>query len=197
MDAIVQQVSEYVEKLFQDYANPGLSYHNINHTRSVVKHAGEISQHYQLSSTNKMILTVAAWFHDVGHLITGMYEHEKKSVVVMKLFLSCLNVEEETIDKIAGCIMSTKIPSCPGNLLEEILCDADTYHLGTDEFLISDVSVRKEFDRNETIKDDEWNKQTLQFLLQHKYYTSYCQKRLIEGKNINIQLVSTRITSLN
>jgi predicted metal-dependent HD superfamily phosphohydrolase len=196
MDTIVKQVLEYVEKLFQDYGKPGLSYHNINHTRSVVKHAGEISEHYQLSSTNKMIVTVAAWFHDVGHLITGMYEHEKKSVAVMKLFMSCLNVEEETIDKIAGCIMSTKLPSCPDNLLEEILCDADTYHLGTSEFLLSDVSVKKEFDPNGNINDAEWDKQTLQFLLQHKYYTSYCQERLIEGKNINIQLVHARIKSL-
>ncbi|MBS4043680.1 MAG: HD domain-containing protein [Chitinophagaceae bacterium] len=193
MDAIVKQVSEYVEKLFQDYPNPNLYYHNIDHTRSVVKYAGEISQYCQLSSADKMIVTVAAWFHDVGHLITGMNEHEKKSIAVMKLFLSCSNVEEETLDKIAGCIMSTKLPSCPGNLLEEILCDADTYHLGTGEFLLSDVSVRKEFDPIGNIKDAEWHKQTLQFLLQHKYYTSYCQRRLIDGKNINIQLVHARI----
>lgn len=197
MGAIVKQVSEYVEKLFQDYPNPKLYYHNIGHTRSVVKHAEEISQHCQLSSADKMILMAAAWFHDVGHLITGMYEHEKKSVAVMKLFLSCSNVEEETIDKIAGCIMSTKLPSCPDNLLEEILCDADTYHLGTDEFLISDESVRKEFDPTGNIKDAEWNKQTLQFLLQHKYYTSFCQERLIDGKNINIQLVHARIKGHN
>lgn len=197
MDVIVKQVSEYVEKLFQDHSNPDLSYHNINHTRSVVEHASKISQHYKLSAVDNMIVTVAAWFHDVGHPISGMYEHEKKSVSVMKLFLLHSNVEEETIDKIAGCIMSTKLPSCPHNLLEEILCDADTYHLGTDEFLISDESVRKEFDPKGNIKDAEWNKQTLHFLLQHKYYTSYCQERLIEGKNTNIQLVHARIRTLN
>ncbi len=197
MDVIVKQVSEYVEKFFQDYSNPDLSYHNINHTRSVVEYAGKISQHYQLSADNNVIVTAAAWFHDVGHLITGMYDHEKKSVAVMKLFLSCSNIEEATIDKIAGCIMSTKLPSSPHNLLEEILCDADTYHLGTSEFLISDESVRKEFDPHGNIKDAEWNKETLQFLLQHKYYTGYCQEKLAEGKNINIQLVHARIKGCN
>ena len=30
--------------------------------------------------------------------------------------------------------MATKFPRDPKNLLEQIICDADTYHLGTEEF---------------------------------------------------------------
>ena len=41
---------------------------------------------------------------------------------------------KKLIDAIASCIMATKLPRNPKNLLEEIICDADTYHLGTKDF---------------------------------------------------------------
>lgn len=143
MNTIVKQVAQYVEKLFQQYYNPKLCYHNIEHTRNVVRHVDEICKHYHLSDKDCQTVTIAAWFHDVGHLISGSYEHERKSVSAMKLFLLCSNMSETTINRITNCIMSTKLPSHPENLLQMILCDADTYHLGTEEFWQSDIAIKK------------------------------------------------------
>lgn len=194
MDAIVKQVSEYVEKLFQDYSNPNLYYHNISHTRSVVNHVSEISQRYQLSSKDKMISVISAWFHDVGYLISGMYEHERKSVDVMKLFLLNLIYDEDVINRIASCIMSTKLPVKPDNLLEKILCDADTYHLGTEHFWKSDIAVRKEAETIAGAVIIDWDKKTLIFLREHQYFTHYCKQLLAKGKQDNIMRLSEKIT---
>lgn len=194
MDTLVKQVSQYVKKLFQQYFNPRLSYHNIEHTRNVVRCVDEICQYYGISDKNCQIVKIAAWFHDVGHIISGTYEHERKSVSAMKLFLLCSNIGETTISEIAGCIMSTKLPSNPENLLQKILCDADTYHLGTEEFWQSDLAIKSELERTTGSIIDGWDKKTLFFLESHQYFTDYCKNLLTQGKMENIMRLSKKIT---
>lgn len=194
MDILIKQVSQYVERLFRDYFNPRLYYHNLEHTRNVVRRVVEICNHYHLSDKDCQIVTIAAWFHDVGHLISGSYEHERKSVSAMKLFLMCSNIDETTIDQIAGCIMSTKLPSHPENLLQMILCDADTYHLGTEEFWQSDIAIKREVEIMTGGTIDDWDRKTLFFLQSHQFFTAYCKNLLTQGKTDNISRLSEKIS---
>ncbi len=194
MDTLVKQVSQYVEKLFQQYFNPLLYYHNIEHTKNVVRRVDEICKHYHLSDEDRQVVTIAAWFHDVGYLISGSYEHERKSVSAMKLFLLCSNIGETTINEIASCIMSTKLPSNPENLLQKILCDADTYHLGTEEFWQSDLTIKRELERTTGYIIDGWDKKTFFFLESHQYFTDYCKNLLTQGKMENILRLSKKIS---
>lgn len=194
MDILVKQVSQYVERLFRDYFNPQLFYHNLEHTRNVVRRVGEICNHYHLSDKDCQIVTIAAWFHDVGHLISGSYEHERKSVSAMKLFLMCSTIDETTLIQIADCIMSTKLPSHPENLLQMILCDADAYHLDTEEFWQSDIAIKREVEIMTGTHINDWDKTTLSFLKEHQYFTDYCKNLLTKGKLENIMRLSKKIT---
>lgn len=193
MDVVIQNVSAYVQQLFREHSKPELTYHNLTHTRNVVSRTNEMIQYYGLSSDESRIVQVAAWFHDVGYLISGMHEHERVSVEIMKQFLTASGIGRNEIQLIAGCIMCTRLPTNPGSLLEEILCDADTYHFGTDEFLKSDEAIKREFKLKKEIINDDWDKKTLQLLTEHRFYTSYCQQHLNAGKNANIQLLNDRI----
>src|SRR5689334_12266806 len=144
MAALQEKVAGYITHLFQEHTNPNLVYHNLSHTRRVVNRAAEIEQHYQLSPAEKFIIITAAWFHDIGHLFGEMQQHERKSVEVMQLFLEKNNCGREITNQVAACILVTKFPSKPVSLTEQILCDADTYHLGTNEFPQCDELVKKE-----------------------------------------------------
>ncbi|MBX9890750.1 MAG: HD domain-containing protein [Chitinophagaceae bacterium] len=194
MDVLIKQVSQYVERLFQDYFNPRLLYHNIEHTINVVRRADEICKFYHLSAKDYQVVTIAAWFHDVRHLISGSYEHERKSVSAMKLFLICSNIDETTINKIADCIMSTKFPSHPQNLLQMILCDADTYHLGTEEFWQSHIAIKREVELMMGCTIDGWDNKTLFFLQSHQFFTDHCKNLLTQGKTDNLMRLSKKIT---
>lgn len=103
-------------------------------------------------------------------------------------------MDETTINQIAACIMSTKLPSNPENLLQMILCDADTYHLGTEEFWQSDSAIKKEFEMMMGTIIDDWDKKTLSFLNGHQYFTGYCKNLLTKGKMENIKRLSQKIT---
>lgn len=128
------QTENYVKDLFKQYHQSNLVFHNIEHTQSVVQHVHEIASHYELPDREIMELTVAAWFHDTGHLVTEPAQHEEKSVSLMEEFLRKRHADDELIRKIGSLIRVTKFPPTPQSLQEMIIADADTYHFGIDEF---------------------------------------------------------------
>ncbi|OQP60198.1 hypothetical protein A3860_34540 [Niastella vici] len=109
-----------------------------------------------------MEIFIAAWFHDTGYLFAGRYEHEQKGVEIMRELLIKLTRDSELIDEIEDCIMATKMPRNPKNILEEIICDADTYHLGTEHFIITTKQFMEETKLSSVSFDKElFDKQTL------------------------------------
>ena len=194
MEELQEKATGYVSFLFKEYTNPNLVYHNLSHTLRVVKRTGEIERHYHLSFREKFIVTTAAWFHDIGHLFGEIREHEQKSVDIMQAFLAANGCDHHIINQIAACILVTKFPSNPIGLTEQILCDADTYHLGTNEFLKSDELVKKEM-LLRGLQINDWDVHTLAFLQKHKYFTTYCQELLNNGKLENIRMLQSRINN--
>lgn len=187
----------YIRDLFQKMESGDLHFHNLAHTESVVLRVKEIAAHHDLTEPQMKVLFIAAWFHDIGYLFTGAKGHEEKGVALMKDFMEELGAEKEMISEIESCIMATKYPRNPEGLLEEIICDADTYHLGTKEFKDSNKQVFRELSisRGEMSKV-EWLEEALVFLKAHEYYTSYCKQTLNEKKKDNIAKLSKRIDKL-
>lgn len=193
-DNINKRVVSYVTKLFEDYPQPNLVYHNLQHTKKVAEHAVEIMAHYQLSNNDMLILHVATWFHDTGHLFADLSKHEEKSIELMREFMKNENIDGALVDTIADCIMATRLPHEPKTLLQEIMCDADTYHFGTKEFRKSNKLVKKEFIlRNYITVTLDWNKNTLELLEKHKFYTPYCVAMLEDGKRKNVEWIRGKV----
>lgn len=112
----------------------------------------------------------------------------------MKLFMERTFPDREAIQIIEGCILATKMSVGPSNLLQQIVCDADTYHLATKDFKKTNKQVRKEGEAMglQTSKK-EWDIFSLEFLEHHKYYTSYCINLLSKGKQENIENLRRKI----
>lgn len=187
-DNIYKKVAQHVTGLFEEYPHPNLVYHSIEHTEKVVDRVQEIAAHYQLNDNDMLTVYVAAWFHDTGHLFAEIAKHEEKSIELMREFMSQHQADETLITNIENCIKATKMPQEPKGLLEEIVCDADTYHFGTKEFKKTNKLVKEEYElRNYTTYTLDWEKNTLDLLEQHVFFTSYCQVLLNEGKQKNIE----------
>ena len=132
---IYKKVEDFVTDLFEKYPNNKLVFHNLKHTQTVVQRTKEIAAHYNLSEKEMLVLYVAAWFHDVGHLfMPGLKNHEEKSVEIMERFMKEHDNDKDLIHEIENCILSTKMPRNPLTLVQQIICDADTYHFGTKDF---------------------------------------------------------------
>ncbi len=191
---IFKKAESFVKDLFEQYATKSLLFHNLEHTQTVVDRSKEISTTFELSEADQFIVYMAAWFHDTGHLLVEPSKHEIKSVELMKTFMIKYNVDEETIRQISDCILATRMPRNPQNLLQKILCDADTYHLGTKDFKATNKQLRKEYEmRNIPEPAGGWRKGSLDFMLSHEYYTDYCRNLLNAGKMENIERLRKKL----
>ncbi len=72
------------------------------------------------------------------------------------------------------------MPHAPANLLEQIICDADLFHLGTDKFSEMTELLRQELQvyYNKEFSNEKWRQWNIEFLLSHRYFTGYCQLNL-------------------
>ena len=189
-ESLIHQAEKYVRKLYSD-TDKDLCYHNLEHTEHTVKAAEEIAAYYKLNADDHSAVLVSAWLHDVGYLISGRENHEEASIKVAKDFLSKENATTEFISKVEGCILATKMPQQPTNLLEEIMCDADLYDLGTDHFKKNNKMVRKEVEimLGKELTGSEWRTFSLLFLKKQVYKTDYGKKILQPGLEKNIQSI--------
>lgn len=192
---IYKRIEAHVTSLFEREQIHGLYYHNLGHTRQVVARTKEIAAHYNVTETEMLVLYSAAWFHDTGYLYAEAAEHEEKSAALMRSYLSDLISEGEIIDAAEACILATKPPQQPRNLLEEILCDADTYHLGTKDFRTSNRQIRKErlVMKGSVINKSDWWRSTLAFMEGHRFHTAYCKDLLNPKKEQNMQKIRNKI----
>jgi uncharacterized membrane-anchored protein YitT (DUF2179 family) len=175
---------------------PGyLSYHNVGHTHNVLKHTLEIAASEGISGEDLDLLSTAALFHDAG-FIEKYAGHEEVSCVMAKQFLPQFDYTDEQVEEICGIIMATKIPQAPGNRLAEILCDADLYYLGTDDYGVMAEKLYPEFLKEGIANNKmEWQRQQIAFLESHTYFTQTARETLSGKQKKNLILLKARTES--
>lgn len=189
-----EEVKAHVLEYFHTHHDARLVYHNLEHTQNVVNATMQIANHYQLNDKDFFIVTTGAWFHDTGYFEDAQ-NHEAKGADLAVGFLKNKAVPAEMRDAIMQVILSTKMPQRPTNLLENILCDGDLFHLGTAEFKDKRKLMHKEVELlyNKDIGKNEWRKKDIEFLEQQHYHTDYCMLLLNEQKEKNIEWLKSRV----
>lgn len=194
---IYKKVEQHVIGLFASNNTEKLVYHNLDHTKRVVERTKEISAHYNLIEHDMLVLYVASWFHDTGYLFVEPLLHEVKSAELMRNFMQQEQADEDLIKNIEECIMATKAPIQPANLLQQILVDADTYNFGSKEFDLTNKQVYEEhLLRYGYMSKQEWDKQTIKMLEKHEYFTSYCKELLMKRKEKNIKKLKKSLSDV-
>jgi len=185
---MLNKVEQYARDSFDHTNLSSLLYHNLRHTESVASYARQIARHYQLGERDYFIVVASAWLHDLGYTLERA-NHEVEGAGAAAIFLGNLGLPGADIDAIKGCILATKLPQDPHNLLEEIVCDADLYHLGTSHFSELSKSMRKEAEEATNIKisKDDWRVKTINFLESHTYHTDYVKLLLNDQKQKNLE----------
>jgi HD superfamily phosphodiesterase len=173
---------------------PELTYHTFDHTEEVAAAAEMIGKESGLTGTDLETVLIAAWFHDVGY-VKGHYLHEIESAKMADAQLTAWGFPSDRIQQVKAAIESTRVPQVPRTLIDKVLCDADMYHLSTEDaeshaaLLRQEISVTKNF----VFTDDEWRRSNYQFLKAHEFATPYGQTVLEEKKKKNIKALKKLI----
>ena len=183
---ILSKVKKYIGKTFRDKGSENNYYHNFTHTAEVAKATEEIADAMGIKDDEKEVLLIAAWFHDIGHIET-CNGHEDIGIKLAKQFLTENNYPLSKIETVVSLINATRMPRDPKNILEEIICDADLHHLGTNNYDKRSELYKNEIEaqKHSKIKEVDWLQNNLEFLKEHKFYTSFAKDRYEIQKNIN------------
>jgi predicted metal-dependent HD superfamily phosphohydrolase len=190
-----QEIEAYVVGYFNNHANVDLVYHNLAHTRRVVQAAVQISNHYQLKDDDFFIVYTGAWFHDTGYFVESS-SHEEKGANHAVTFLESRQVSSDLITAVKNAILSTKLPQSPTNLNERILCDADLFHLGSEDFAERSKLLHKEVEKlyGKEISKKSWRHKDVEFLENHEYHTDYCRLLLNDTKENNLENIKRKLS---
>jgi predicted metal-dependent HD superfamily phosphohydrolase len=194
-NVLEENAARLVTHIFESPHQVQYPYHNLVHTKAVLTHAKEIGMFYAVDEMDLCIISIAAWFHDIGQLYGDMQDHEERGRKIMSDYLKKTGASAEFIESAGNCIMATKNGSNPKTLPEKIICDADTFHFGTLFFRETEFLVEKEMEIRKGEKFPQWHAASLQLLKNHIFYTEYCQLLLNQGKKENIGWLESLIGS--
>lgn len=171
-----------------------LTYHNAAHTSNVYQHAKELAALENLNEHDTSLLLTAAILHDTGYL-ENHEGHEAISCRMAKEILPGYEYTADEIETVCGIIMATKMPQQPHNLSEQIICDADLYYLGTNDYVRQADHLYKELQHTAGYKKSlrEWMIQQKAFLKSHKYFTASAQTKLTAWQQKNLQILDKKI----
>lgn len=184
---ILEQAEQYVAELFSKELNSQFVYHNLAHTQRVVDKVNELAELSNLDDKNRMLLTLAAWFHDTGFINT-VKGHEKESVKIAQEFLKEQNLNEEDIETISRLILATEFDRKPETELECFIKDADCAHVSSKDYESYAALLKKEWDTttDTTYTNVEWLENNIDFINNHKYYSTTANIHWGEIKSKNL-----------
>ena len=174
---------------------PSLTYHNVGHTEQVLQHTALLAEAEGIKGDELDRLLTAAAFHDAGFL-EKYIGHEEVSCLLAREFLPQFDYSDKEIEAICEIIMATKIPQTAPNHLAEILCDADLYYLGTDNYGRMAEDLYHEFLLEDIVKNKmEWQRQQITFLKAHKYFTATARETLSPHQDKNLIILQSKTES--
>ncbi|WP_202700840.1 Pycsar system effector family protein [Flavobacterium sp. UGB4466] len=192
---LIEQSEDFVSNLLKDKLSNLYSYHNFNHTLTVVNAVKELCKKEDVTAEEKEVLLVAAWFHDSGY-INGYEKHEEESVKIATAFLKEKGLSDEFITQVSGLILATVKEYTPKTHLEKIIKDADFAHLMGTEYATTCELLRIELKNtwNLNFSNAEWAKENLNFLMnKHRFYTDYALRKWQPLKEKNLLMVQKKI----
>jgi uncharacterized protein len=175
-----------------------LTYHAVTHTRDDVVPAAEglgILEYF--TRDDRMLLSTAAWFHDLGYL-ERYNDNEVIAVRIAQEVLPKLKYSPKQVEVVCNIIMATRLPQSPHTPLEMVMADADLSSLGGKNFLQCEHALRQEFARmGRAYTDEAWYTYQQQFLREHNYFTAAAHELYDAQKAVNLAIVENLLAQIN
>ncbi len=198
MTPLVEKTREYVESSLINRLPSNCIYHNLTHTKRVVKSTKEIIDNTVLSDEDKEILLLSAWMHDIGH-IEGCVNHEEKSVEWAREFLQKEGATTSIIEGVTKCIRATRMDLVPAEKNEKIIRDADASHFAKDYFEEASEFLRLELELQDIAHYSklEWLEGNINLLKdKHVYYSEYAKEYWTPKKEENIKIMKKELKDI-
>lgn len=194
---ILEISEDYVKNLFKDRLSSAYTYHNLEHTIQVVDKIKILAKEENISPEDTENLLLAGWFHDLGY-VDDADNHEEESRKIASDFLKQHQFSEERIAKIGELILATDKFYKPKNHLEEVIKDADLYHLASDDYFRICENVRQEIKEvhHQKFSKLKWAELNISFFAKHQFYTKFAKENWQPEKEKNVEKILSSIRNM-
>lgn len=169
-----------------------LSYHNVQHTKDILRVAEHLCDAEKLTGHQKELLLTAVLLHNTGY-IKSYTEPEKYSCEMAREILPSFNYNTDDIETVCDIIMSTQPGHKPVSLSQQIISDATLYYLGTRHYFTIANKLYHEYKyQGLTTDHEDWYKKQMIFLQNHEYFTGTAIKEYSALKKQNLQLLTAK-----
>ncbi|MEI9943880.1 MAG: YitT family protein [Chitinophagaceae bacterium] len=170
-----------------------ITYHNAEHTKNVIRAAEELALAENIHPDEIVLLKTAALFHDTGFL-EQHHDHEEVSCKLAKKHLPDYGYTPAQIESICKMIMATRLPQTPTGHLDELLCDADLYYLGTNDYTVNAEKLYREVKKTTIVTTEtEWLLKQVEFLSAHHYFSTAAIGKLEAKKQLTLQALQAKL----
>lgn len=194
---ILKISEDYAKNLLKDKLSSAYTYHNLDHTIQVVDKIKILAKEENISPEDTENLLLAGWFHDLGY-VDDANNHEEESRKIASDFLKQHQFSEERIAKIGELILATDKFYKPKNHLEEIIKDADMYHLASDDYFRICENLRQEIKEvhHQKFSKLKWAELNITFFAKHKFYTKFAKENWQPEKEKNVEKILSSIKNI-
>lgn len=194
---ILKISEDHVKNLFKDRLSSVYTYHNLDHTIQVVDKIKILAKEESVSPEDTEDLLLAGWFHDLGY-IDDSENHEEESRKMAEQFLREHQFDESRITKIGKLILATDKFYKPIGHLENIIKDADLYHLASDDYFNVCENLRQEIKEvhHQKFSKLQWAELNTAFFAKHQFYTKFARENWQPIKEKNTEKIFDKIKDL-
>lgn len=194
---ILKISEDYAKNLLKDKLSSAYTYHNLDHTIQVVDKIKILAKEENISPEDTENLLLAGWFHDLGY-VDDADNHEEESRKIASDFLKQHRFPEERIAKIGELILATDKFYKPKNHLEEVIKDADLYHLASDDYFRICENLRQEIKEvhHQKFSKLKWAELNITFFAKHKFYTKFAKENWQPEKEKNVEKILSSIKNM-
>jgi flagellar motility protein MotE (MotC chaperone) len=180
---ILDRTQEYVEhQLVKEEAAQAAGF-DLQHTKALVKVAGEIGISCSLTKEEMELLLLSAWLYDLSYAQAGKAKGDEKYLKVAE-FLESTGLSQAEASKILQCIAAARFPQHPQDTLEEALCDAVASFLAADDYL-TQAEKQAQAEPGETQDRYEWMNGQRELFKKHAFFTKYGKRNFLAKKEEN------------
>ena len=194
---ILKISEDYAKNLLKDKLSSAYTYHNLEHTVQVVDKIKILAKEENISPEDTENLLLAGWFHDLGY-VDDADNHEEESRKIASDFLKQHQFPEERIAKIGELILATDKFYKPKNHLEEVIKDADLYHLASDDYFRICENLRQEIKEvhHQKFSKLKWAELNISFFAKHQFYTKFAKENWQPEKEKNVEKILSSIRNM-
>ncbi len=181
---LLRETALYIQEYYNSNFTEQYCFHNYNRTMNIVRHCDALASRMELGKQESKLVHLAAWFLETGYCID--YQNaQAKSAELAREYFKAKEVEDEKIETIVECILSTRMPMQAVSPTSQIVCDASMYHLAEKDAhqILNLLRIEYAALSIREFTDEEWIEENSTNLSNHFYFTSAARKLYQKGKN--------------